>query len=158
MSARKTTSKRSTARTPGITGRNTPALGRTRVRKPDSARRAPLGSPLATIPAHIRATDSVVDEADKEYLRRKLGQRLGKFSRGVLRVSVRLEDINGPRGGNDQCCRIKVTLVGLPDILIESRNASMQGAMDGALARVEHAVKQSLNRRQTRSRHVRTER
>ncbi|MCC7463897.1 MAG: HPF/RaiA family ribosome-associated protein [Gammaproteobacteria bacterium] len=155
MNRRKTTAQRNKARPAAITGRNTPALGRTRLRKPDSARRAPLGTPLATIPAFIRATDSVVDDADKDYLRRKLGRRLGKFSHSVQRVSVRLDDVNGPRGGDDQRCRIKVTLVGLPDVLIESSNASIQGAMDEALARVEHAVKQSLKRRQTRGRHVR---
>jgi len=99
------------------------------------------------IPAYIRATAAGIDDADKDYLRRKLGRRLGKFGRAVQRVSVRLEDLNGPKGGIDQRCQIKVTLTGLPSVIIESASTSMQGAMDDALARVERAVKQAIQRR-----------
>jgi ribosome-associated translation inhibitor RaiA len=162
MSSRSIAKRRNKVRSSSITGRNTPELGRTRVRVADSLRRAPLRASTskstkvagrhflpAEIPAYIRASGPMVDDADRDYLRRKLGRRLGKFAHALQRVSVRLEDINGPHGGIDKCCRIKVALTGQPSVVISSSSSSMQGAMDEALARTEHAVRQSLKRRQT---------
>lgn len=143
-----------------ITGRITPTLGRDRHREPDSTKRVPLPeripraakravgrSPAEYTPAYIRATASEVDEVDKEYLRRKLGRKLGKFASSIERTSVRLDDVNGPKGGIDKRCRIKVVLSGLPSVLIEEQHHSMQAAMDGAVARTERAVRQALQRR-----------
>lgn len=131
-----------------------------RAPKPDSPRRAPMARPVertekragdvrgpADIPAFIRAPGVPAGAPERVYLRRKLGRKLGKFAGGIERVSVRLEDSNGPRGGVDQVCRIKVTLRGLPAVLVEAHAATVRAAMDGALARVEQAVKHPLQRR-----------
>ena len=123
-----------------IAGRNTPGLGRMRVRRPDSPRRAPM-------PAYIRAVDVPLDEADRAYIRRKLGRKLGKFEDAVQRVSVRIEDVNGPRGGTDKRCRIKIVLRGLPSVVVERQHAALQAALDGALDRAGQTVKRQLQRR-----------
>jgi ribosome-associated translation inhibitor RaiA len=75
---------------------------------------------------------------------------LGKFARSIERISVRTEDVNGPRGGVDQVCRIKVVLSGLPSVVFESKDASLHAAVDGALAGVERAVRRSVQRRRMR--------
>jgi CBS domain-containing protein len=137
-------------------------VGRARQRKPDSARRAPFASylPRASqrsssaeeqpIPAHIRAVGGDLSADDKRYIRLKLGRRLGKFARSIERVSVRTEDVNGPRGGVDKVCRIKVVLSGLPSVVVEQRDASLSAAVDGALAGTERAVRRALGRRRTK--------
>jgi len=89
----------------------------------------------------------MLDDADRDYLRRKLGRKLGKFARAIERVSVRVEDVNGSRGGIDQRCRIKVVLSGLPSVLVEERHHSLQAAMDGALARADRSVWSTVQRR-----------
>lgn len=109
----------------------------------------------ADTPAYIRAVGVPLGAADKDYLRSKLGRKLGKFSRSVERASVRIEDVNGPRGGVDKRCRIKVVLSGLPSVVVEHRHQSLQAAMDGALARVERAVRQAAGSRRTKSRRPR---
>lgn len=157
--------KPSAERSAAITGRNTPASARERVRKPDSPGRAPLPAVTpravkrtaqrrspATTPAFIHSFGSLLDAADRDYLRRKLGRRLGKFVPAVQRVSVRLRDINGPNGGVDKHCRIKVTLNDLPAVVVEAREPSTQAAMDRALARLGSAVKRPLQRRRDRAR------
>lgn len=143
-----------------ITGRTTPSLGRDRVRQPESPTRAPLPDRLARsdkrvagrttaaeTPAFIRSVGSTLDDEDRDYLRRKLGRRLGKFARAIERVSVRVEDVNGPRGGVDKRCRIKVVLSGLPSVLVEEHDHSLQAAMDRALARAERSVRSAVQRR-----------
>jgi hypothetical protein len=142
-----------------------PALGRTRQRKPDSARRAPMAARIprpakrragkpgtSMVPAHIRDAGAGLDAQDRAYLRRKLGMKLGKFARHIERVSVRIRDVNGPRGGIDKACVIKVVLSGLPSVIVRQQHASPQAAMDGALRRVEYAVRRSVQRRRAGTR------
>lgn len=147
-----------------ITGRIIPTLGRERARQPDSAMRSPLPAQVerpakrageGVASAHIRCVGPMLDSADRDYLRRKLGRKIGRFGAVVERASVRVEDVNGPRGGVDKRSRIKVVLSGLPSVIIDERHHSLQAAMDRSLDRVEHAVRQALQRRRTKSRRTR---
>jgi CBS domain-containing protein/ribosome-associated translation inhibitor RaiA len=131
---------------------------RGRPRKADSKKRAPipgwvpkslkrqLGGAAAGVVADIRAFGEL-DRDDRAYIRRKLGMKLGKFAPSIERISVRVEDVNGPRGGIDQLCRVKVVLSGAPSVVFESRDASLQTAIDAALAGAERGVRRSLKRR-----------
>ena len=139
--------------------RGSGATGRARPRQPENARRAPFAEALSKaskteapeefpqVPTHIRATEGDLSPDDRTYIRRKLGRRLGKFADVIERVSVRAEDVNGPRGGIDRVCRIKVVLSGLPSVVLERRDASLNAAVDGALAGVETAVRRAVQRR-----------
>lgn len=100
-------------------------------------------------PIYIRPHGIELGQDDRTYIRRKLGMKLGKFATSVERVSVRVEDLNGPRGGVDHACRIKVVLSGLPSVVFEARGASLQAAVERALAGVERAVRRILKRRRT---------
>lgn len=105
----------------------------------------------ADIPAHVRAVGASLDAKDRAYMRRKLGMKLGKFARAIERVSVRVRDVNGPRGGVDKRCTIKVVLTGLPSVVVEQKHASLQAAVDAALRRTEVAVRRSVQRRKGRA-------
>jgi CBS domain-containing protein/ribosome-associated translation inhibitor RaiA len=137
---------------------------RGRPRKPGSKKRAPLpgwipkelkrqpGATGATgVVAHIRSLGNELDHDDQAYIRRKLGMKLGKFASSIERISVRVEDANGPRGGIDQVCRIKVVLSGVPSVVFEKRDASLEAAIDGAIAGTERAVRRSLKRKRMKS-------
>ncbi len=137
--------------------------GRARRRQPSSSKRAPLTGRVpralkryagraeaSQIPAHIRQTGGALDPDGRTYIRRKLGMKLGKFATSIERVSVRLKDENGPRGGVDQICRIKVVLYGLPSVVFEAKDASRDAAIDGALAGIERVVRRTLERRRSR--------
>lgn len=99
------------------------------------------------VPAHIRVLGVDLNKEKREHVRQKLGSKLGKFSSSIERVSVRVEDANGPRGGVDQVCRIKAVLRNLPSVVFESRDASLDAAVNGAIAGIETAVQRTLQRK-----------
>jgi ribosome-associated translation inhibitor RaiA len=99
------------------------------------------------VPANIRVFGVNLDPNDRAYIRRKLGEKLGKHAASIERVTVRVEDVNADRGGIDQVCRIKVVLSGLPSAIVEARAASLIDAINGALTGAERAVRRSLERR-----------
>ena len=104
------------------------------------------------IPLSIRTAGAELDADDRAYVRRKLGMKLGRFARAVQRVTVRVRDVNGPRGGVDKLCSIKVVLTGLPSVVVEQKHAALQAALDAALRRTEAAVRRSVKRRTTKAR------
>ena len=99
------------------------------------------------VPANIRMAGVHLDQDDRAYIRQTLGMKLGKYATSIERVSVRLKDVNGPRGGIDQVCRIKVVLSGLPSVVFQSQAASLKDAINGAVTRVERAVRRRVQRR-----------
>ena len=102
--------------------------------------------PLRT-PAHVRLIGVDLDDDEQAYVRRKLGMKLGKFATSIERISVRVTDMNGPRGGVDQVCNVKVVLSGLPSVVIQRRHVALQAAIDDALRATERAVRRSVGRR-----------
>ena len=97
--------------------------------------------------AHVRVIGGTLGDKDREYVRQKLGTKLGRLGRSIERISVRVSDVNGPRGGVDQRCRIKVVLSGLPSVVAEGRHASVRPAIDSAIGRATEGVRRSLRRR-----------
>src|SRR5690606_22108839 len=100
--------------------------------------------------AHIHVSGVKLTPDNRAYIRRKLGTKLGKFRSSIERVTVRVEDLNGPKGGVDQVCRIKVVLSGLPSVVVEKRDPFLDAALDLALGTVERAVARAVRRRRMR--------
>ena len=101
------------------------------------------------VPANIRVFGVHLDSEERAAIRLGLGAKLGKYATDIERVSVRMLDANGPRGGVDQVCRIKVVLSGLPSIVFEAQASTTADAVNGALAGIERSVRRSLQRRPT---------
>ena len=103
--------------------------------------------------AHIRTFGIYLNQNTRTSIRRNLDKKFGKFARSIERMSVRLKDVNGPRGGVDHVCRIKIVLRNLPSIVYEKQDVSLDTAVGGALAGAERAVRRTLRR--TRSKPIR---
>jgi ribosome-associated translation inhibitor RaiA len=131
----------------------------------DNARRAPLPAwvprqvkrasgrtETLRTPADVRVIGVEFDEENRALVRRKLGMKLGKFVASIERVTVRVTDVNGPRGGVDHVCNVKVVLSGLPSVVVERRAVAPQAAIDLALRATEQAVRRIIGRRRMKSR------
>ena len=114
---------------------------------PRPVKRASGRTDALRTPAHVRVIGVELGEQDRALIRRKLGAKLGKFATSIERVTVRMTDANGPRGGVDHVCNVKAVLSGLPSVVVERRDASPHVAIDLALRATEQAVRRGVGRR-----------
>jgi ribosome-associated translation inhibitor RaiA len=99
------------------------------------------------VPSHIRVLGTYLNQEEGNNIRKQLGRKLAKFGRAIERVSVRVTDVNGPRKGIDQVCRIKVVLSGLPSVVVEAQDAVLRTAIGRALAGTERTVRRNVRRK-----------
>jgi ribosome-associated translation inhibitor RaiA len=109
-------------------------------------------------PAHVRVLGVELQDQDRRHIVRKLGMKLGKFASSIERITVRLSDANGPKGGRDQICQIKVVISGLPSIVVQESASARQQAIDRAMNATARAVRQRLQRRRLKALHHRAPR
>lgn len=58
----------------------------------------------------------------------------------VPRATVRLSDVNGPRGGVDKRCQVELDTDGSGKVVITAQSRDWRGAIDTALARAARAL------------------
>ncbi len=64
----------------------------------------------------------------------------------VTRVVVTLSDINGPRGGNDKRCHLRIPLPRMRDVVIEEITSDFQSAIARAVDRAASSLERRLSR------------
>lgn len=94
-----------------------------------------------------RAKGINLDPALRSRVERRVEYALGSLAAVVRRVEVLLADDNGPRGGNDQRCRIRIHLDGLPPVLVTDVQSDMGVAIDRAAGRAGRTLARLLGRR-----------
>jgi hypothetical protein len=107
------------------------------------SRRGPTEA--AATPLAIRSRIPL-EPAFRDLVRERLGRKLGKFATHIERVSVRFDDVNGPRGGVDTVCRAKAVLSGLPSLVVEERGADAREAFRDVAGALERAVRRAVGR------------
>lgn len=122
---------------------------------PRAAKRTGTRDSPPPVTAHVRVIAAALEEDQRSYIGRKLGMKLGKFAASIERVSVRVADVNGPRGGVDQRCRVKVVLSGLPSVVVERRHSNVDAAIDAALRATGESVRRTVGRRRMKLLHGR---
>jgi len=106
-------------------------------------------------PAHVRVIGGAIHDEDRDYIARKLGMKLGKFASSIERITVRLSDANGPKGGRDQKCQVKVVLSQLPSVVVNETDATLLGTVDRAIDAAAIAVRRGIQRRRLKPLHHR---
>ena len=101
-------------------------------------------------PTNLRVDGASLTDEDRADIRRRTRTAFGWYGAVVERVTVRVRDINGPRGGADIVCRIKVVLSGLPSVIAERRSTKLEASFNGALTAARSSVTHALRRRRMR--------
>jgi hypothetical protein len=94
---------------------------------------------LQTTPVTIRSAEKI-GEGFERRIRTQLANRVGHAAGVVNRITVRFDDVNGPKGGVDTICRIKAVVSGVPSIVVEKRAASHTTAFSQASAALGTAI------------------
>ncbi|WP_126452986.1 HPF/RaiA family ribosome-associated protein [Sulfuriflexus mobilis] len=100
----------------------------------------------------IQSRNFPLTNALRDRVERRLCFALSTRDEHILRIMVRLSDINGPRGGADKCCHIQVILPHLPDVVIEDTEVDLYAAIDRAADRAGRTVGRRLARHRDRDR------
>jgi hypothetical protein len=70
----------------------------------------------------------------------------------LSRATVRLKDLNGPRGGVDQHCQIQLQTASGGLLVVSSRGAHWRSSLEMALARAAFALKRHVDSGKSRPR------
>lgn len=82
----------------------------------------------------------------REYVEKRLASALSHGDGNVTRLTVRLSDINGPRGGDDKRCLVEMRLKAASAVVIEDTEADVYLAIDRAAERAGRTLARRLAR------------
>lgn len=88
-----------------------------------------------------------LDKNVSDQILRRLQFALSKFGHSIRQVQVHFSDLNGPKGGNDKKCSIKVKLVTTGEVMVQGVGKDIATTLSYSVERVGRAVKRELERR-----------
>jgi len=95
---------------------------------------------------YIQARGFDLSAGLREHVERRIHFALDWANQHVRKVSIRLSDLNGPRGGEDKCCSIQVAVLGAADVLIEDIEPDLYVAIDRATDRAGRTLARQVAR------------
>lgn len=94
----------------------------------------------------IRSRGVRLNPTIKSAVSRRLSFALDRFQRLLAMARVRIEDVNGPKGGVDTVCRIAVDGPLVGRVVVEERSVDATSAVDGAAERLAQVLARSRGR------------
>lgn len=94
----------------------------------------------------IRSKAGRAQETVGEYVQRRLAFALGRFGDRIQGASVKLEDVNGPKGGADKQCSIRLSMKPTGRLQTASLDTDWFAAVDIAADRIGRMAARLLER------------
>jgi len=82
----------------------------------------------------------------REHAERRLTFALDRARHDIGKVNMRLSDINGPRGGRDKRCLVRIAIPRAREVVVEDTDTDLYVAIDRAVDRIERSVSRRLER------------
>lgn len=101
---------------------------------------------------NIQSRHFSLSVALSKYVKSKIQIMLSRYESKIISINVSLFDINGPKGGEDKCCKIIIKINGYSSIVVQETAEDLYDAINSCSRRARRAVKRQL------SIHVRTRR
>lgn len=87
-----------------------------------------------------------ISDTMKLLIERRMRFALGRFEEHVKTVRVTLEDVNGPKGGLDKRCMLRVEARDVEPIMIEERDSRFAAAITRAAERAHRAMTKEVGK------------
>lgn len=97
----------------------------------------------------VRSRGFGLSDALRAHAERRLSFAVGRFGWPLQSVTLRLDDVNGPRGGADKRCQIVARLALGGDVRVEEMDDDLYAAISRAAERLDRAVAREMERRRT---------
>ncbi|MEN8719869.1 MAG: HPF/RaiA family ribosome-associated protein [Oceanococcaceae bacterium] len=98
---------------------------------------------------HMQSRPFSLTAGLRQAVRRALRPVDRRFGESLQSVQVRLDDINGKRGGVDKRCRLVFGLPHVEPVVVEALSDDMYRAIGMASRRAQHALDRRTQRRQS---------
>jgi putative sigma-54 modulation protein len=95
----------------------------------------------------LRVRNVNLVDALRAYVGRRLRFALDRFDHSITRVTVTVDDLNGPRAGVDKHCQMQVDVVPSGTVRAEEKDADLYAAIDRAVRRLRESVSRQIQRR-----------
>jgi putative sigma-54 modulation protein len=96
---------------------------------------------------HIQARHFSLSEGLNKYVKSKMKVMLSRHEENIIRIDVSLFDVNGPKGGEDKCCKIIIKVNGCSTIVVQETAEDLYDAINTCARRAKRATKRQLSNR-----------
>jgi len=103
---------------------------------------------------HFITNEFFLTPSLRDYLSKRIQFAFVALQNRIATVSVRLRDLNGPRGGRDMLCQLSVVIPGRPKLLIKDIQEDMYVAIDCAVKRASYRASRLIERQREAVRKV----
>ena len=95
----------------------------------------------------IHSTDFSVTEALNIFINRRARKSMTPCAEWVESLTIRLKDINGPKGGQDKECCVEVKVADHPPIVVRKRSTDAYKSVQTALSRAARTTLRKIEKR-----------
>lgn len=95
----------------------------------------------------IKSHRTSLSAEDRDWIERRIHFGFDRFAPRIRCLTLQLTDLNGPKGGIDQLCDVRISMLSANSIFASAKAASLHEATRMALDRAERSLSRSLKRR-----------
>lgn len=92
----------------------------------------------------IRTRDFELTRAFRAWVTRRLAFALAKFKDHIEDISVYLMDLNGPKGGVDKLCQVRVRARGIGYVTVRATGKTFDAVVNRAARRLKYRLAEGI--------------
>ena len=96
----------------------------------------------------IRSNDFTLTDSLRTFLNEQVRKSMSVCARNIELITIRLKDINGPKGGVDKECIVEIQIANQSPVVVKKRNSDAYRGIRQAVTRAARVALRRLRKRQ----------